>query len=84
MKVLEEGKWNRAWVPIEVVCKGNECGAKLLVEESDVKPIDYSSKNDFFAVCAVCGSHMSIDLSSMSLRMQRELNSKRKYRCSSD
>jgi hypothetical protein len=83
MKVLEEGKWKQVW-SMEMSCSEKQCGAKLLVEEADVKPFDYSSKNDFYAECAVCGARMSITSLMLPLRMQRDLNKKRKYSSSWD
>ncbi len=83
MKVLEEGKWKMVW-SAEMVCSEKSCEAKLLVEEADVKAVDYSSsRNDFYAVCAVCGANMNVAASALPLRMKKELNAKRKYSSSS-
>ena len=55
MKVLEEGKWKMLW-SMEVVCHEDQCGAKLLVEEVDVKGVNFSSPAKYSCKCAVCGS----------------------------
>lgn len=81
MKVLEEGKWKNPW-SAEAVCAEKSCGAKLLVEESDLKAVDYSSKNDFYAECAVCGGRILFDYADLPLRLSRALNASRE-RCSS-
>lgn len=83
MKVLEEGKWKQVW-SMEMSCPEKQCGAKLLVEEADVKPIDYSSKNDFYAECGVCGGSMNMTSDKVPIRMQKELNKKRGKWDSSD
>ena len=83
MKALEGGKWKMPWT-IEAVCSEKQCGAKLLVEEKDVKPIDYSERNDFYAECAICGTQLHIPVASLPLRLQKILNKKRKYRSSLD
>ncbi len=83
MKVLEEGKWKQVW-SMEMSCPEKQCGAKLLAEEADVEPIDYSSKNDFYAECGVCGGIMTITSDKLPLRMQKDLNKKRKHRSSWD
>jgi hypothetical protein len=53
MKVLKEGNWKNPW-SMEMVCDEHDCGATLLVEEEDVKPVDYSKKKDYYAECLVC------------------------------
>lgn len=78
MKVLEKGKWKMPW-STEALCPQKECGAKLLVEEADVKPVDYSSRNDFVAECAICGDTIPIKVAEIPLRLQKALNKKRKY-----
>ena len=78
MKVLDEGKWKSPW-SVEAVCPEKCCGAKLLVDESDIKAVEYSSKNDFYAVCPVCSGHLSFGSSAIPARIARELNKKRKY-----
>lgn len=83
MKVLEEGKWKQMW-SMEMVCPEKQCGAKLLVEEADVKAVNYSSRNDFYAECAVCGGSLVITSVMLPLRMSKELNKKRKYSSSWD
>ena len=82
MKVLDEGKWKMVW-SAEMLCSEKSCEAKLLVEESDVKAVDYSSKNDFYAVCAVCGASINVSAAALPLRMKNDLNNKRKYSSSS-
>lgn len=83
MKVLEEGKWKHVW-SMEMSCPEKQCGAKLLVEEADVKPVDYSFNDDFYAECGVCGACMYITSLVLPLRLQKELNKKRKQRSSWD
>ena len=83
MKVLKEGNWKQSW-SMEAACPEQQCGAELLVEEEDVKAVDFSSRNDFFALCPICAQHVDVPSESLPLRMQRALNIKRKYRSSSD
>src|SRR3989338_1414633 len=81
MKVLEEGRWKMPW-SMETTCSQKQCGAKLLVEEGDVRPIDYG--NGFYAKCAICGTSVNIPVSALPLRMQIALNKKRKHSSSTD
>ena len=83
MKVLEEGKWKTPW-SMEALCPEKQCGAKLLIEEGDVKPVDYASQNTFYAECPVCGTGVDIPGVVLPLRIQRMLNKKRKYSSSWD
>jgi hypothetical protein len=76
MKVLEKGSWDNPWSK-EAVCSEKECGAKILIEEGDVKPIDYGE--DYYAECGICGSHVKISWKDIPLRMRKVLNVKRKY-----
>lgn len=73
MKVLEEGKWKTPW-SMEMVCSEKECGAKLLVEEADVKPVYNSSPAKYEAVCAVCGSKLSVPSALIPLRLKTEVD----------
>lgn len=76
MKVLEEGKWKNPW-SLDVVCGEKECGAKLRVDEKDVKAVDY--RNDYVVECPICGGNVSIAGHSIPLRVKRPLDNKRKY-----
>ncbi len=77
MKVLEKGNWDNPW-SAEMKCTEKSCGAKLLVEEKDVSPVDYSTYG-FYAECMVCGHHMLIKGSELPARLVKELEKKRKY-----
>lgn len=76
MRLIEEGKWKKPW-SIEVVCSEKECGAKLLVEEKDVKPVDYNS--GYYTECMICEAQIKITDNSIPLRMKVILDKKRKY-----
>ncbi len=79
MKILEKGKWSVPWSK-EYVCSEHSCETKLLVEESDVHPVDYSRKyNDFYFVCPVCGAHVDVPVSDLPKRVKEALDKKRKY-----
>ncbi len=78
MKVLEEGKWKMVW-SVEVPCSQKECGAKLLVEEADVAPVDYSDPAKYSCVCPVCGSEISLLASSIPLRVKKVADKKKKW-----
>jgi hypothetical protein len=78
MKVLEEGKWKMPW-SLEIVCKLDACSAKLLIEEADVKGVDYSG-DDYAVCCPVCGSSIKIESSAVPLRVQRMANVGKKFR----
>lgn len=80
MKVLEKGNWENPW-SMEVVCEEKSCGARLLVEEKDVKPVDYSV--GFYAECMICSHHISIPKNSIPARLVRSAEKGRKYRSSS-
>lgn len=82
MKVIKEGHWNNPWHS-EIVCTEKQCEAVLEVKESDVKVVDYSSSNNFFVTCPVCGSMIYISGENIPLRVQKLLNNKRKYSSSS-
>lgn len=75
MKVLKEGKWNVPWTT-EVDCK--TCEAKLLVEESDVKPT-YDVSNSFYCVCAICGKEINIPAKDIALRVKEKVEKSRRY-----
>jgi hypothetical protein len=81
MKVLEKGSWDVPW-SIEVKCPENSCGAKLLVEEGDVKPVDYGS--GYYADCMICEHRVDISARDIPLRVKRPLDKKRKYSSSWD
>ena len=76
MKVLEEGNWKNPWSG-EYVCCEKSCGAKLLVEEADVKPVDYAS--DFYFVCSVCGHKNNVKVNELPMRVREERGKGRKY-----
>ena len=66
MKVLEQGKWQNLWTA-EVLCKQSQCGAKLLIEEDDVKAPDYS--NGFTYTCPICGAVNYLNENDVPLRV---------------
>jgi hypothetical protein len=83
MKILEKGKWDVPWNK-EYVCSERMCGSKLLVEESDVHPVDYSKTyKDYYFVCPVCGTKVDVPDSDLPKRVKAVLDKKRKY-CSYD
>jgi hypothetical protein len=79
MKVLKEGKWNNPWSGT-YACP--TCEAELLVEERDVKPVDYST--GFTCACVVCGHAIKIPDKDLPLRVREGLERKRKYSSSWD
>jgi len=78
MKVLKEGLWKVPWEK-EVVCSEPSCGATLLAEEMDVKPVDYSSRSDYYVTCPACGTSVDVPAKDLPLRVRRTLDAKRKY-----
>jgi hypothetical protein len=70
MKILEQGNWNRKWER-QVVCKHQDCTAKLLVEESDLRHSP-SSQNSFYVICPVCGSKIGIGFDKIPERVCNE------------
>lgn len=74
MKVLKEGKWNLPWSG-KAICP--TCDAELLVEEGDVKPVDYGT--GYFCACGVCGKAIMIPDKDLPLRIKEALDKKRKY-----
>ena len=78
MKVLEKGKWEMPW-SMEVMCAEKECGAKLLVEETDVKAVDYSSPSRYSAVCPVCCETLFVPAASLPLRVRKVADKSKKY-----
>lgn len=82
MKVLSEGKWNMIW-SMEAMCSEKECGAKLLVEEGDVKSVYDSWPAKYSAVCAVCGSELSVPAPAVPLRVKAAADKKKKWASSS-
>lgn len=83
MQILKEGAWKNPWSH-EYTCKEKECGATLLVEESDVKAPDYQSHDYFAFECAVCGHSNALPSADLPLRIKKILNTKRKARYSDD
>lgn len=77
MKIIEKGKWSMPWSK-EYVCSERSCEAKLLVEESDVHPVDYSSKYAYYFACLVCGAHVDVSASDLPKRIKDALDKKRK------
>lgn len=80
MKLLEKGNWDNPWSE-EMVCPEKSCGAKMLVEESDVKPVHY--QQGFHAVCMMCGQNMPIPSLSLPKRVKDVAEKSRKYSRSS-
>ena len=78
MKVLAEGKWKKPW-SMEVVCSEKDCGAKLLVEESDVKAVDNSSPADYFVKCAVCGEVVYVKAAFLPKWVKGDADKGKKY-----
>ena len=83
MKVLKEGTWKNPW-SMEKVCPEKQCEATVMVEEPDLAAVDYSSYNDFYAECSVCGTKIKLKSEEVPLRIQYVLNKKRKYSSSWD
>ena len=79
MKLLEEGNWKIPW-SMEVICIEKGCGAKVLIEEKDVKPVDYDDAYRYYAVCMVCERNIYISEKDVPQRMKNVLDKKRKYR----
>lgn len=65
MKVIKEGKWNLPWTA-QMSCP--TCEAILLVEEKDVKPVDYSSGD--FCMCMLCGKSIAIHAKDLAQRVR--------------
>lgn len=78
MKVLEEGKWKMVW-SVEVPCSEKECGAKLLVEEADVKAVYDSTPAKYSSECPVCGSVLFLSSASIPLRVKAVADKKKKW-----
>lgn len=78
MKVLEEGKWKMVW-SMELMCSEKECGAKLLVEEGDVKSVYDSHPAKYLAQCPVCGSAFSLSPLLLPLRLKAAVDKKKKW-----
>ena len=76
MKVLEKGNWDNPW-SIEAKCPESSCEAKLLIEEGDVRAIDYES--GYYAECMVCGHCINIAAKDIPLRVKHPIDKKRKY-----
>lgn len=76
MKILAEGKWKNPW-SMEIDCSEKECGAKLLLEEGDVRAKDYSRL--YSAECPICESSIIIPGNAIPLRVKQPLDKKRKW-----
>lgn len=74
MKIVKEGKWNLPW-SAEMTCP--TCDAILLVEEKDVKPVDYSS--GYFCTCMICNKRITIGANLLPLRVKEACDLKRKH-----
>ena len=74
MKVLKEGKWNIPWSG-EYDCP--TCEARLLVDEKDVKAVDYG--HGFDCVCPLCGKSVKISDKDLPQRVREALERKRKH-----
>jgi hypothetical protein len=81
MKVLAEGKWKIPWQG-ERDCKTPQCGAKLLVEETDLIAIDHTDAFGF--VCPICGKTVRVPAGEIPERIKEKLNKTRKYASSYD
>lgn len=77
MKVLEEGNWKNPW-SLETTCNTEDCGTKLLVEESDVKPVEYSHNKDFCFHCPTCGKQNVLKCK-LPVRLTEKLEPERKF-----
>lgn len=78
MKIIKEGNWKMVW-EMEMTCTEKSCGAVILVEEDDVKPIDYSSPDTYYCECVVCGSSVNVPKKDLPLRVQKKVNTHKKY-----
>lgn len=84
MKVIKEGSWKIPWEK-EVKCGEASCGAVLLADEKDVKPVDYSSRyDDYYVICPICGASIDVPAKDLPLRVRRVLDAKRKHSSSWD
>ena len=79
MKILKEGKWNIPWTT-KVSCQ--TCEAELLVEEKDVKPVDYG--HGYWCACVVCGKSIPIEGDLIAQRVREAADKERKYQSSYD
>ena len=75
MKVLAEGTWKNPWSG-EFVCPTKSCGAKLLVEEADVKARDYST--GYVYKCPICGKDNLVPTDDLPQRIKEVLDRVRK------
>lgn len=67
-----------AW-SMEVMCSEKECGGKLLIDEADIRAVDYSSPSKYSAVCAVCGEFISLAPPLLPKRTKEAVDKKKKY-----
>jgi hypothetical protein len=77
MKVIEKGNWDNPW-SMEIRCCESSCGAKLLVEEDDVKPT-YNCGSKYYCICMICGKSISLVHTDIPLRVKEVVDKKRKY-----
>jgi hypothetical protein len=80
MKILEQGIWKKPW-SLEIRCDERSCGAKLLIEEGDIRAIDYD--HDYYVLCPICKHQMRIVAKDIPLRVSEPADKKRKWRDSS-
>lgn len=78
MKVIEKGNWDNPW-SMEIRCCVSSCGAKLLVEENDVKPTYNNCSDKYYCVCMICGKSIPIVHSEIPLRVKEVVDKKRSY-----
>jgi len=78
MKVIKEGKWNVVWTT-EITCP--VCEAKLMVEESDVKPTVNVMRYE--CTCPICGKTVVIPNNQIAQRVRETADKKRTYYSSS-
>lgn len=74
MKIVKEGKWHLIWTT-ELACP--TCEAVLLVEESDVQPIDYGT--GYWCPCPICGKRITISDKLIAQRVREAADKKRRY-----
>ena len=77
MKDVKPGKWNNLF-EVDVKCTEAQCGATFTAEEVDVKARNHSGNNDFYVKCPICGTTLQIPTEKIPLRVQEQLNKKRK------
>ncbi len=80
MKVLKEGKWNVPWTT-EASCP--TCEAKLLIEETDVKPV-FDEGHKYECLCVICGKSFNLKKDDIAQRVREAADKKRRYSSSWD